>query len=324
MKKKILALFALTIILERNQSLKLPNELKGRYKRALVLGSGGVVGVGWHLATLKRLVENKEVNLENIDLRIGTSAGSIAALAIGSGISLDEALQDLLDRHNPEHPAEKLFDLTPPPKLFNISLGNIFNALFSLKSPRVGVFLSKLLTDGVSSLGNLESHIDAMLNNDWPEKETWAIAANMKTGRREILSRYSNVTPGYAIKASAAVPALFKPVTFGKAKLVDGGILSATHVDLAFKARAKEIFLLTMSTGYVNPFKAKSLLGFINLLNQNIEEFYIQRHILWAIFTNQKFVIYRPRPKERAIIDRNRLMDDSSLSELISVTVEKP
>src|SRR2546429_3036499 len=57
--------------------------------RALVLGGGGVTGVAWELGVLAGLTD-AGIDLSAADLYVGSSAGSVVATMVTSGISLDE------------------------------------------------------------------------------------------------------------------------------------------------------------------------------------------------------------------------------------------
>ena len=79
MKRKIL--FASLVVImgkNRHNSKKLQKSLSKNYENILVLSSGGSMGLAWHLATLERLEDSGEIKPNEMELIIGTSAGSIA------------------------------------------------------------------------------------------------------------------------------------------------------------------------------------------------------------------------------------------------------
>src|SRR3982750_3735216 len=55
--------------------------------KALVLGGGGVTGVAWEIGLLHGLAEHG-VDLSDADLLVGTSAGSVVAAQVLSGVPL--------------------------------------------------------------------------------------------------------------------------------------------------------------------------------------------------------------------------------------------
>src|SRR5579875_1836531 len=58
--------------------------------RAVVLGGGGPVGIGWEAGVLVGL-SRSGVDLSSADSTIGTSAGSVVGYALASGSDLTEA-----------------------------------------------------------------------------------------------------------------------------------------------------------------------------------------------------------------------------------------
>ena len=59
----------------------------GNRDRALVLGGGGVTGVAWEIGLLLGLAEHG-ADLSDADLLVGTSAGSVVAAQVLSGVPL--------------------------------------------------------------------------------------------------------------------------------------------------------------------------------------------------------------------------------------------
>src|SRR5690349_2504343 len=62
-------------------------------ERALVLGGGGPVGVGWEVGLMAGLAESG-VRLADANFIVGTSAGSIAGAKLAGGADLSELLAD--------------------------------------------------------------------------------------------------------------------------------------------------------------------------------------------------------------------------------------
>ena len=57
--------------------------------KALVLGGGGVAGIAWETGVLLGL-SRAGVDLTDADLLVGTSAGSVVAAQVATGVALDE------------------------------------------------------------------------------------------------------------------------------------------------------------------------------------------------------------------------------------------
>ena len=56
----------------------------------LVLGAGGVVGAAWMTGALQAVQDRLPMAINDVNLILGTSAGSVLAAALRCGVSLDE------------------------------------------------------------------------------------------------------------------------------------------------------------------------------------------------------------------------------------------
>ena len=65
--------------------------------KALVLSGGGITGIAWELGLLRGLEEGG-VDFNDLDLIVGTSAGSSVGAQITSGLNLEELYQLLRQR----------------------------------------------------------------------------------------------------------------------------------------------------------------------------------------------------------------------------------
>jgi len=63
---------------------------RSRRRVGLVLGAGGVLGAAWMTGALPALQERLPRPLGDLDLIVGTSAGSVLAAALRCGISIDQ------------------------------------------------------------------------------------------------------------------------------------------------------------------------------------------------------------------------------------------
>jgi len=312
-KAVLLTLLILKVRKEQIHSKTKPTIIS-KYNNALVLSSGGLMGVAWHLATLKRLDLEGLIDISEFDLRIGTSAGGIAVLALGSDYSLDELIEEFKD-------SSEINNLANSKKKYlfkKFNWGTIPLFLSGVKLPYLPLYLSSLLKDGEVALYDVEEKINTLLKERWPENETWVVSAASNTNERVVLSSSSGVTPGFAASATAAVPSLFFPRRYKEKLLVDGGILSATHLDIALAATDQKMVVLTTREGFVNPLKARSWLKFLNLVKENFDEAALQNTKIKAKLQKVKLEIYRPRKEERAIFNSSKLFDNSQILTLIS------
>src|SRR5215831_17937205 len=63
-----------------------------RPRVGLVLGAGGVLGAAWMTGALPAVQERLPCPIADVDLIVGTSAGSVLAAALRCGVSVDEMI----------------------------------------------------------------------------------------------------------------------------------------------------------------------------------------------------------------------------------------
>jgi NTE family protein len=65
----------------------------GGIRRGLVLGGGGVLGFAWMVGALRALEDEEGFDVRDVEVCVGTSAGSILAALIGMGVGTDAILR---------------------------------------------------------------------------------------------------------------------------------------------------------------------------------------------------------------------------------------
>jgi len=58
-------------------------------RTGLVLGAGGVLGAAWTIGALAALESERGIDPRDVDVLVGTSAGSVLAGFLGCGIAVD-------------------------------------------------------------------------------------------------------------------------------------------------------------------------------------------------------------------------------------------
>ncbi|HST63920.1 MAG TPA: patatin-like phospholipase family protein, partial [Mycobacteriales bacterium] len=76
----------------------------GGVRRGLVLGAGGVLGLTWMVAALSALQDEEGFDARDVEVCIGTSAGSVLAALLGCGIGVDVILRHQQGRRLPTDP----------------------------------------------------------------------------------------------------------------------------------------------------------------------------------------------------------------------------
>ena len=88
------------------------------------------------------------------------------------------------------------------------------------------------------------------------EAELYLAATDLDTCERVVFGAndWDDVPISTAVRASTALPMVYKPVELKGRELVDGGIVSTTNVDIAVEAGAKFVIVVNPIVPYVNDF----------------------------------------------------------------------
>ncbi len=238
-------------------------------KTGLVLGGGGLVGLAYHAGALKALDE-AGVDLRGSDVIVGTSAGAIMAAYLAAGWSPS----DFYDYANGRHPRalERAEDqrretrniFTPlwntPAQRVARSIGSTF-AVVSARGYWNRIARDRIPHDrlrrafpaGLYSTTETRLRLEEDLPQEWPRDDLYICGADLYTGRRVAFGHPDAPAAGLpdAVLASTAIPGVFPPVRIDARQYVDGGIVSATSLDLAVDAGCTSIICVA-PLGYRN------------------------------------------------------------------------
>lgn len=234
------------------------NTRKRTPRRALVFGGGGVLGGTWAVGALSAWQDVTGLNPKDVDIIVGTSAGSVLAALVASGVSIEELITHYKDQHVTTGPLAGyewdpdratggnrpgLPKLRGPgsPALIRSSLRN-FGQL-----PATAV-LSAFLPEGGRSLERIGHLIDAVTPfGEWSDHPNlWVVATDYSDGHRVVFGRSgAPVAPlASAVMASCAIPGWFTPVDIGGRTYIDGGAVSATSVDVLAHTGVDEVYVI--------------------------------------------------------------------------------
>ena len=192
-------------------------------KRALVLGGGGAVGVGWQTGLLTGLFE-AGVDLAGADAIVGTSAGALVGALLASGREVTDALVSLaslgqsIDTGSLAAGDEAFLsairqaNLDTDPRRALRAIGRSANEASTLAED---IYLGLFSTlDGTT----------------WPAGFR-CTTIDTDTGDLVVWGQGSGVPLQHAVASSCAVPVLFPSVTIEGHRYMDGGLLS--HLNAA-------------------------------------------------------------------------------------------
>jgi NTE family protein len=197
----------------------------------LVLAGGGLAGIGWETGILRGIADEAPETakaLLDLDVLVGTSAGSTVAAQLGSGLGLDV----LFDRQtapastelNPDVGIDEITELFVTAMLTP-------NTTTAGKLQKIGAVA--LSTKTVTEAVRRNVIAQRLPSHDWPDRVLRISAIDTATGELVAFDRSSGVGLVDAVAASCAVPAVWPPVTIGERRYMDGGVGSSVNMALA-------------------------------------------------------------------------------------------
>lgn len=250
-----------------------------------MLGGGGITGGVYEIGALRAL-DLLSVNhtINQFDVYVGTSAGSAVAAMAANGVTPEEMMRVVHGTGPSPFPDIDLSLLLRPNLLeFGKRLATMPGRVVELArelAPRIGhvsmmdvvVGLGEGLPSGVYSGSGIEQYVRTVLSDpdrsdDFREleNELYIVATDLDTCERIVFGepQWRDIPISRAVRASAALPVVYKPVRVGERELVDGGLVSTTNLDVAVSAGAKLIIVVNPLVPYHNDFvqRISTLLG---------------------------------------------------------------
>lgn len=217
----------------------------------LVLGAGGTLGGAWLAGALSAVADGLDLRPRDCEVLVGTSAGSAIGALAASGMEPAYLAAyacggplDGLDPGSvlPEDAAERreaAIGFRLARALPSLGPGSWRMALRGLTRPHrtpPGALLAGWLPRGPICSEPLRDGLRHLLGDGgWPEgPRLWVVACDYGTGERVAFG-----APGAppaalpdAVAASCAIPGFYHPVSIAGRQYVDGGIWSASNLDL--------------------------------------------------------------------------------------------
>ncbi len=206
--------------------------------RAVVLGGGGPVGVGWELGLAAGLAKSG-VRLADADLVIGTSAGSLTGAMLMSGedpTALVGELDSMFAAGVGSSGVDQV-DMAGLAGLMEAMLGPEAAEASADEIPteqerlaEVGAIALEAQTiDEEAFVGTMASTLAGRL---WP-KGFACTAVDTATGEFRMWDKAAGAPLERAVASSCAVPGMYPPITIDGQRYMDGGVRTMHNADLA-------------------------------------------------------------------------------------------
>jgi NTE family protein len=200
--------------------------------------------LAYHAGVLRALERVGGVVPGEVDLIVGSSAGSVIGAYLRSGTPIEEFWQLILGSRlqTPRQVWDPMF--RSPFDFGRRMLGSSYvmaRSIVRIPTPRLPVLVQRLFPAGMFSMEEGRRRLRAELPCDWPPRPLWLCAIELGSGRRVVLGRdepprTSGLSLPDAVIASCAIPGVYRPVRVGSMTLVDGGVSSTSNLDLAVEA----------------------------------------------------------------------------------------
>jgi NTE family protein len=250
-----------------------------RSRSALVLGGGGFTGGVYEIGALRALdllSVNRTVN--QFDVYVGTSAGSLIAAAVANGVTPEEMMRVIVQQVPTPFPDARVNSLLKPNYTEFLSKGvllpwrlaqlvrTLVKDFGQVSAVDIVLGLAEALPSGLYTGAGIEQYVREILSDpdrhdDFRllEGELYLAATDLDTCERIVFGAqgWDDVPISKAVAASSALPMIYKPVKVKERELIDGGVISTTNIDIAVEAGAKFIVVVNPLVPFVNDFKQR-------------------------------------------------------------------
>lgn len=221
-----------------------PRRKRHRGRIGLVLGAGGPVGHAYHAGALSALEHALGWDAREVDLVVGTSAGAQVGALLRAGLHgadlaarvtgdpMRAAAQEIARHYT--RPRHDVPDADRPRTFAPAAPAYVARLLRMPTLIRPGRLVAALLPEGRVKLDPLSAGFRNIFGSRWPDPHLWITSVHLDSGEPVAFGKPGapEIDIGTAVACSAAVPGVFAPVEHLGLRYVDGGIASATHLDL--------------------------------------------------------------------------------------------
>ena len=249
-------------------------KIKSTGKRALVLGGGGIAGAAFEIGALLALNDVLDnFKASDFDIFVGTSAGAFLCACLVNGITPEDLARSQISRppaHVPSITRREI--LRPvPQRIWRGAMAwagglkgtarhvaragqhpSVVDMFFSLADDlKSSLYTTEGIHQYLKRLFAMEDRTDAFEDLD---KDLFITATDLDTAERIVFGApdMPKAPISHAVAASAAVPIIYEPVKIGGREYLDGGLRSATNLDIALANGADFVVLINPLVPYLH------------------------------------------------------------------------
>lgn len=215
-----------------------------------------MLGAAWMVGALCVIEETFGIDLRESDYIVGTSAGSVMAAMLASGVTPDQIRRHQLGEPVEEGPLAGFWwdydnatgGSRPGVPSFGPGSTGLLRKVGRLRQMPPTAVLSAFLPEGKGSLARIGHLVEAVNPaGEWTSHPgTFISTMDYETGERVPFGMPGSPPADLAeaVMASCAIPAWFQPVEINGRRYVDGGTCSATSVDLVADLGLDEVYVV--------------------------------------------------------------------------------
>ena len=195
-------------------------------KTGLILGGGGIVGIAWELGVMAGLAEHAGFSPTEMQVIVGSSAGSVAGAQVALGKDLGELVEG--QRRVPSRQVQPSVRPAAPGATTGTTVvpEEIMALMMSSEATMEerGAMIFKLAADVPVALSEddyVESFRRMLGTDDWPEVDLRVTTTEGDTGRSVMWTKQDGIGLVRAVASSCAIPGYFPSVEFGGHRYID-------------------------------------------------------------------------------------------------------
>lgn len=281
-----------------------------RKDNAIILASGGTLGIIWHLKKLDELRNCSEVSLEETSFINGTSAGAVAGLVFASDLDLQETITQLVkfefDRRNKDD--RKL----PNMKKNSFKENYILKKSFENKKFNIQPIILSFLGEGGEDIEVYRELLEENIRESWPTVDLNISVYDIESSRRLIKNKDNCKSGIDSALMSCKFPGLFKL----EGRYIDGGISKSYEPKNIYKPHIKKIVVLhplvNLHRIYYN-----NLYTFLLSIYGKILKIKFKYIRILAMLLKKEFLLVAPSKKEYSALIGGGFMDIVKVDEII-------
>ena len=309
-----------------------------RPRIGLVLGAGGVLGAAWMTGALAGLQDRLPGAAADVDLVVGTSAGSVLAAALRCGAAIEEMVAwQYGDVSGVLGESAVLAAKDGPlPPLPHLRLGSLPLARAALLRPLKvppWVGASGWLPHGRGQHAALRSLVGALhwrhqqhpfrgaAPSHWVDGHTWVAAMDYDSGRHVLFGRQDapHASLPDAVVASCSIPGWYSPTVIGSRRYVDGGIRSSTSLRALSGTNVHEVYVLAPMASTEPDHPLQPHLRIERRLRQLLTHLLVRQAKALSA-EGKRVIIVTPGPRDLAVMGAN-LMDPRRRQGVLEVSL---